>query len=525
MTDEKDSQSTILPLLLLVFSAFLIRVAAFHHTLMMNNDGPIYIHQARALYYGLWSTANTCSPVDYLTLYSILTTAAYPLFGDWVRAAMAVNLIFGALMIIPLYLLLRRFLNEETSFLTTFIFVMLPLFVVQSVNVIRDPSYWFFSFLGLYLLVRDDESKTPYALVFSSLSFLIAAATRIEAIVFILGGCFYTLTVFRQQKFKAAVLFLSPIIAAISCFFLIQFLRHPENFYWYRFREIPRAIEGALNAYHDLEHDITSVMSSLPYGNLKEFLENSRTLIWFTAVGVILNSGLEAFFYVFFALLLLGLWGIRKKMQNDGRILPLLLMTMIGLVVLYFYCLYIWSMENRRLALIIIPTAVMVGFGAENLMRWMRNKFGLSGRQSVILLCLLVLALTLPKDMRIQEEDKLVYKEIGETIARDDGGPGEIDSITLGDSKRMINYYANLHVAGAPCPDKNGGWHEIIGDSYSDFIGNLKTRKIRYIIWEENHWPRDAFNFLESVRPVDLRKIKEWRHRDTGRILLYRVLY
>ena len=74
-------------------------------------------------------------------------------------------------MIIPLYLFLRRFLDEKTSFLTTFIFVMLPLFVDQSVNVIRDPSYWFFSVLGLYLLVYDDEKDTPIC-SYSQQSFL-----------------------------------------------------------------------------------------------------------------------------------------------------------------------------------------------------------------------------------------------------------------------------------------------------------------------------------------------------------------
>jgi len=66
----------------------------------MNNDGPVYIHQARALYYGLWQSINTCS-VDWLTPYSILIALAYPITGDWVNAAMAVNLIFGTLMIIP----------------------------------------------------------------------------------------------------------------------------------------------------------------------------------------------------------------------------------------------------------------------------------------------------------------------------------------------------------------------------------------------------------------------------------------
>jgi hypothetical protein len=261
---------------------------------------------------------------------------------------------------------------------------------------------------------------------------------------------------------------------------------------------------------------------------MKGFIENSRTLIWFTALGVILHSALEAFFYIFFFLMLFGLAGLRERMRNDSRILPLIIITVISLVVLYFYCLNIWSMENRRLAMVILPTTVIVGFGAENLIRWLHKKFGLTDSIIVAILCALVLLFTLPKNLKIQEADKLVFKEIGETVARFEGGTGEIELITLGDTGRWIDHYANLHVSGAPCPDKykiSSMDGSIIGDSYEDFISSMRTRKIRYIIWEENHWPKDKFAFLQSVRPDDLNHLKEWRHKDTGRIILYQVMY
>jgi len=178
--------------------------------------------------------------------------------------------------------------------------------------------------------------------------------------------------------------------------------------------------------------------------------------------------------------------------------------------------------------MVILPTTVIVGFGAENLIRWLHKRFGLSNSTSVAVLCILVLAFTLPKDLKIQEADKLVYKEIGETIDRFDGGSGEIELITLGDAGRWIGYYANLHVSGAPCPDKYKDWSEdesIIGGSYDDFIRSLRMRNISYIIWEEKHWPRNKFAFLKSLQPEDLTQLKEWKHRDTGRIILYRVLY
>jgi len=92
---------------------------------------------------------------------------------------------------------------------------------------------------------------------------------------------------------------------------------------------------------------------------------------------------------------------------------------------------------------------------------------------------------------------------------------------------RWNDYYANLHVQGAPCPERYHKWHDksIIGNSYNDFIYNIRMRDIRYIVWEEKTWPRDKFAFLQSLRPTDLIKLKEWSHQDTGRIILYQVRY
>jgi hypothetical protein len=524
----QKNKSTILSLFILVTSAFAIRVLAFTHTLMMNNDGPVYIHQARAVYHGLWDSIGNCSGVDYLTLYTILIAAVYPVTGDWMNAAMAVNLVFGTLMIIPLYLFLCRFLDEKTSFLTTFIFVMLPLFVIQSVNVIRDPSFWFFSILGLYLLVYDDERKTPFVLIFSSISFLVGTATRIEGLVFIIGGCLYTLTVFKGRKLKAMFLFLSPVFLAILCFVIVQFIRHPDNFYWYQFQGIHSTLTRTFERYRYLETSLTRLIVSAPDRYIKEFIISSRTLIWFTALGTIINSALEAFFYIYFLLLLWGLAGLKERMRADNRILPLIITAVVSLMVLYCYCLNTWSMENRRLAIVILPITVIVGFGAENLIRCLNKRFGMSSSTSVAVLCILVFLFTLPKNLAIQEADKLVYKEIGETVARIDGGSGEIELITLGGAGRWIDYYANLHVSGAPCPDKYRNWSKdknIVVSSYEVFIHNMRTRKIRYIIWDENDWPKGKFDFLKSVQSDDLQQLKEWKHRDAGRIILYRVLY
>lgn len=527
MIYQKSNQTNIFHLLILSFSAFAIRACAFHNTLMMNPDGPIYIHQARAIRHGLWSAINTCSVVDYPTLYTILIAFFYPVTGDWMNAAMAVNLIFGTAMIIPLYFFLRRFVDEKSSFVTAFIFAMMPVMVIQSVNVIRDPSCWFFSILGLYFLVYGDEKKKYFFLIVSSISFLVATATRIEGIVFIIGGCLYTLLVFKEKKWKSTLIFLSPVILILCFFMAVQLIRHPDKLYWYRFQEMSLILINTFDKYRHIEENLTKIFFETPPGIMRGFIENSRVLIWFTVIGVIFQNALEALFYIFFAVFLLGLSGISKKIRDDGRIAALSVTIVISLMVLYLYCINTWSMENRRLIMAIIPAAIFIGFGTEKILNWMHKKFNLSNSVIVAILCILILLLTLPKNLRQQEGDKLVFKEIGQTIALHDGGTEEIELLTLGDGFRWHNYYANLHVAGAPCPNKNYHWRSdkgIIQSGYNDFISNIRIRKIGYLIWEEKNWPVNTFSFLKSVQSNDLKKLKEWKHPDTGRIILYQVL-
>jgi len=173
--------------ILIILLGFAIRLFSFHYTYIINPDGVLYIHQARAIYYGIKDSILTCS-MSYLSNYSILIVLAYKIFGDWVAAAKSVSLFFGTITLIPLYFLLDRFFKKEITVLTTLVFALIPIFVAKSVDVVRDPIYWFFSVLGLYLFVSQIEKRNYLYLILSSLCFLMAAWARIEAILFVLAS-------------------------------------------------------------------------------------------------------------------------------------------------------------------------------------------------------------------------------------------------------------------------------------------------------------------------------------------------
>ena len=78
-------------ILLVLVLGLALRLFAWQHTGIVNSDGTVYIHQARAVYYGLWDSVNSCT-ITYPSITTLCIAAAYPLFGDWVIAGTAVSL-------------------------------------------------------------------------------------------------------------------------------------------------------------------------------------------------------------------------------------------------------------------------------------------------------------------------------------------------------------------------------------------------------------------------------------------------
>jgi 4-amino-4-deoxy-L-arabinose transferase-like glycosyltransferase len=111
--------------ILIILFGFEIRLFSFSYTYIINPDGVLYIHQARAIYYGLNDSILTCS-MGFLSNYSILIVLAYKIFGDWVVAAKSVSLFFGTITLVPVYFLLGRFFRREITLAATLIFALIP---------------------------------------------------------------------------------------------------------------------------------------------------------------------------------------------------------------------------------------------------------------------------------------------------------------------------------------------------------------------------------------------------------------
>ena len=519
-SDDRYSSFRIAVLIILL--GFTIRLFSFHYTYIINPDGVLYIHQARAIYYGLKDSMLTCS-MGYLSNYSILIVLAFKIFGDWVVAAKSVSLFFGTITLVPLYFLLNRFLRKEITLAATLVFALIPVFVDKSVDVVRDPVYWFFSVLGLYLFVSQIGKSNYLYLILSSLCFLLAAWARIEAILFIVVSFIYILFIRQDRRIQKASIFAIPVVLVLLLgIFGLMIFHMPVNDL-HRGLEITTKFSAPVIEYKNLRQTLAELMNQ-PLGDiLPGFLHKARNLVWLIALGTLIRYAVRAYFYPFFLTFIIGLGGVWGKIKEDRRMLYLTSLAFFALLLLYMHVLLTWMMFNRFLAIFIIPSFIFVGYGLEKIVHFLRSRFNLKPLVALSIICFLTLAFSLPENLEPREADKLVFKRIGELIAEREGN-SQVISIAAPHSIRWISFYANVNYRGAPCPERNHDIENIIGKNYGEFVQNLRRRGIRYFLWEEKHWPKESSYLITTGNMKDFIKLGAWSHPDTGSLILFKVI-
>ncbi len=510
--------------IILIFAlGFLVRLFVYHNTFIINSDGALYINQARALYYGEWRSVFSCS-MSYLSIYPILITGLYTVFHDWVVAAKTISLFFGSMTMVPLYFLLRRFCVQKISALGTLVFAFTPMFIDKSVDVVRDPIYWFFLVLGLYLFVRHMDSKRQGVLLFlSCITFLVAGWARVEAVLFIVVSCGYLLIAGQEKRFRRLGAFVLPVVFLLIIVIPGVFVTKVSTMEVLRIGEIREKFYAPIVEYNNLRTALGEISNQPKMTLLASFLQNARHLVWFVALGTLLIYIIKAFFYPFFVIFVMGWGGVGARIRRDPRVSYLVLLSITSLILLYFHILKTWVIASRFFALFILPSFVFIGFGLEKIIHLIKSRLKIKETAVFALIFALVLAVSLPKILKPRELDKVVFKRIGELIGEREGNGQPIPIVASLDTIRWISFYANLAYPGVVCPQPYHDFTEIVGNDYSQFARNLKKTDTKYFLWEERHWPTNRFDFVRKKDPKRFVVVGRWKHPDTGQMVLFEV--
>ncbi|MCX7817585.1 MAG: glycosyltransferase family 39 protein, partial [Syntrophales bacterium] len=274
---------------ILFFLAFILRFVRALLTPVVNVDAPTYLYQAKAIYYGYWTTVNSCY-YPHVTLLPPMAALFYPIFQDWIWAMRAVSILFGSLTIIPLYFLGRLFFDRPIAFITTFVYAVLHVFVSASVDIIRDPAAWFFITMGLFTFALSLKRDKKILLCASSIFFILATWNRFESIFFPLISIVFLL--FRRKEGKGRIIaFLTPFLVVITAS-ILYYLISQKMPNLYRLNEIWESVKVMLKNYQTIRSELAKLSQNPPpgWGELSEFFRHSRTLLLYTALGAIIHS-------------------------------------------------------------------------------------------------------------------------------------------------------------------------------------------------------------------------------------------
>lgn len=506
-----------------ILTAAVVRGISWANTPMITNDGVVYIGQAKAIFYGQWEVIAGCHGFRLLSLYPFLIAGLFSVAQDWVFAGKAVNFVFSLASIVFLYLLLRQFFDYKISALTSLIIAVSPFFVSRSVEILRDPIYWFFSLVGLYLFTVCIKENNRLFLFLSSIFFLLAFWQRIEASLFFVMSFFYLLC--KDRDIRKSLIFLSPAIIVSTLVFLGAYFQGASVYELHRADDVFQKLLGSFYGYSTLQNELKELATGIDgttHFALKLFLPEARMNMWLVALGTLINKVLEALLYLLFIPSVIGFAKV-KKMKEDPRLIYFMLLVVSSFVALYLSIFQYWVLQSRYVAVFILPSIVFAGVGLESIVRWFSTRLKVKELLVIIVLACVMALSTLPKNIQENRTDKLVYKEIGEFIIKQEGGNQQVINISASiATQRYISFYANLNYKGSICHEASARtcW-ELFADDDS-FIRQLKERNIKYLLWTEKTWSNKNIDIEKYLKY--LKELGRWERSSEGQMILFEVM-
>jgi hypothetical protein len=502
---------------------FLVRLYTAFNTYVVNPDGTIYIHQAKALFYAQWDQLTSCA-INYLSIYPFLIVGANSLFQDWIISARAVSLFFGCLALIPLYLICRLFFQRTVSGMVLLILVMTPFLVDTCADIVRDPVSWFFVGLGLYFFLLQQESpRYRLYLSLSSLAFMIGAWARVEVLLVIVVSLFYLCLAKHERKLVRLAYFTLPMALIVLCFYLAMLHLDIFGENMIRGQDVVGKGFGPYIAYQGLRASLQSLATYSANAFDRAFFTHARSLLWWIALGSLLTYTVKALTYPFFVAYLAGLSDSVGHFKKDTRAVYLAAVATASLIALYVHLLHSWQIYTRFMAIFLFSSVTVIGFGLERLMRFARQRLNLGPSVTLAIIGSLIIALALPKSLGPREKDKLAFRELGEIIAMREGNEKAVKLLASSYSVALISFYANVNFRGAVCPVSDA-LSTFVGHDYAGFVESLKKAEMSYFVLEEKRWPKNAFDIKREMEKKDFEEISARYHPTTGEMKLYKIL-
>jgi 4-amino-4-deoxy-L-arabinose transferase-like glycosyltransferase len=509
-------------MILIILAGIAVRAFAAIFTYVTNPDGMLYIQQAKAIYNGDRMLLRSCA--SFVSSYPFLIAAVHWIFPSWIDSARVVSVFFGSMTLIPLYGLLRRFVDEQTGYLCVLLYAFMPVLVGGSADLVRDPICWFFLVSGLYFFVWQLETGATFRrrlfyLISSYFLFLMAGWARPEAFMVLIFSCFYTfayslLAGERRYLFVAffSLLLLGLFLMAGSMIFDPHFNSYSGN--------ASGKLLASLEEYRKLRQQIGSLAQGLHRGALRSFLFKARNLVFLIDLGLLIGHSIAGIFYAFIPFFIFGLFGLPARLRKDPRLVYLFILVILGYVLLFVHVLQFWYLEDRFLYIVIFPGCILAAFGIETTTRFVRSRLNWKVSVVMIMISLYILGFGLGKNIKKREEDKVVFRQIAEYISGLEKPDHTFVPVLTASSSpmKLVPFYLNLDSPTGYCPLDVAPKIR----NNEELIQYTQKNKVKYYVWDEKNWSKTQVDIHAESFAKNFEMLGRWYQKDLGSIVLFR---
>lgn len=187
---------------LLFLSAFLIRFLLLSTEEMISTDAVQYLTLGKNIMLGKGFLSDGSHFPDIIRppLYPVLVALSHLFIQDLELAGRVVSILFGSLLVIPLFLLTRDFFGRKPAILSAILILMHPVLTETSISACTDATFFFVLTLALLFgWLAVDRKKTIYYFI-TGILFAISYLTRQVGLLFFLMYLFVILLFLRWDS-------------------------------------------------------------------------------------------------------------------------------------------------------------------------------------------------------------------------------------------------------------------------------------------------------------------------------------
>ena len=463
-------------------------------------DGPVFVNSARALEAGDFRSA---SLEGALNLYPAILAGLHRLGLEWEIAAALWGIVISSLVVLPLWGWVRRQFDDRVALAACLLYIVHPKFIIESPDVIRDATFWFFFTAAIYCLWRAVTEVRHLFFFTAGALILLATLTRVEGLLLLIPLALWTFWRWSALETERGKLLLGATVCVAAFPLLIASINAVvfyEHFGWstVRLRPLARA-QAWLEAM--LGRDTTGVNERV------ESTKSIGRMLWVFFPTI--TRGLAPLY----ALMMFGgLWGWRRTwFRRDHQ--PLFYAT---LVLMCGIWVQLWCDNNisRRYALPIVlmacPFAALGLFALINrlrqVIRWLGGQARVQRLATVVALTI-VLASGVIHAMTGNYDARRVTADIGRWVQHEYPTRATVLGPNL--MTRIVTYYA-----------ENSSYYTFAPEANDDLIILMvkQSKPDVVILWPTKKMPLDRCQSLAErlnsrgfvpVSPADVTETDE----------------